>query len=74
MIAKFFAAYLLIGAGLAMWFDAIQGCTYSAEQVIGLTLAFALAGFLVQEIVKSLAVRRVQRKPEIDILTLFKEV
>lgn len=74
MMLKFFAAYLLISAGLTIWLDILRGCTFNADQIVGLTVAFALAGLLIHEIVRSLAARSVQRRSEIDITTLFEEV
>lgn len=67
-------AYTLIGAGLTIWFDALRGCTYNADQIVGLTVAFSVAAFLVQQIVNTLVEHRQRRQPQIDITTLFEEI
>lgn len=75
MTLKFFAAYLLISGGLVGWLYLLRGCTYNADQIVGLTIMFAIAGVLVQKIIEQWAAIRAPRpQPEIDIRSLFEEV
>lgn len=68
------AAYILIGAGLTIWCDIARGLTFNADQLIGLTVAFAVAGLIVHEIVMTYRGRNPAPAPQIDIRTLFEEV
>jgi uncharacterized membrane protein len=75
MTLKFFAAYLLISGGLVCWIDMAKGCTYNADQIVGLTIMFAIAGVIIQKIIEQWAAYRAPRpQPEIDIRSLFEEV
>lgn len=75
MTLKFFAAYLLISGGLVCWLDMLRGCTYNADQIVGLTIMFAVAGVIIQKIIESYKEYRAPRtQPEIDIRSLFEEV
>lgn len=75
MILKFLA-HTFIGAGLTIWLDLFRGCTFSADQIIGLTILIAIAGLIIGEIYRTILDNLPRRpvQPQIDIRTLFEEV
>lgn len=66
------SAHTLIAAGITIWLDMLRGCTFNADQIVGLTIMFALAGLLIQEIVKTW----LARKPaaQVDVMNYFEEI
>jgi hypothetical protein len=73
-IAIKLAAYILIGSGVTIWCNMLNGFSCNADQVVGLTVCFALVGLIVHGIVATIQENRAPAPPTINVLDLFEEV
>lgn len=64
-------AHACFGCALTIWFDLFRGCTFDADQVIGLTIMFTVACLLIDEIARSIMARQA---PQPDIHSFFEEI